>query len=841
MTALARTRPVDMTNVKLALRTLIRTPFVSGIAVLSLALGIGATSAIFSLFNQFLLRPLPVAEPARLVNLGAPGPKPGNNTCNQSGDCEQVFSMPMFRDLARMQTVFTSIAAHRVVQANLAFSGQTLNGSALLVSGGYFGVLGVQPAMGRLIAPVDDGAAGAAPVAVLSHDFWRNHLAASPDVLNRRITVNGAVLTIVGVAADGFEGTTLGVRPHVFVPLAIGAPANPFSTIAESRTSYWLYLFARLKPDVSLQQARAALNSQYHAILGEVEAPLQTGMSAQAMTRFLAKPIVIEPGARGQWGGDADARPLLALLLGITALVLLIACANIANLLLARSVGRTAEMSVRVAIGAGRRHIVALLLTESCTLAVFGGIAGFFAARGTLSSIASLLPSEVADVIQLRLDPIVVMFAAALTIGTGLLFGLFPAFHSSRPDLVTAMKAQGGQPSGARNASRFRNTLATAQIALATLLLVSAGLFTKSLLNASRGELGLQADHLFGFAVSPALNGYTPERSRQLFERVEEELRALPGVTDVSGSLVQILASSNWGWDLSVEGFDAGPDTDTNARYNEVGPGYFRTLGIPLIAGRDFTRADALDAPKVAIVNQAFARKFNLGRDVIGKRIGDRGERPDIEIIGLVRDAKYSEVKGEIPPQFFRPYRQNKSLRSLNFYARTTGDPERLVSEVPRLVKRLDPDLPVESLSTMTQQVRENLFIDRTISMLSAAFAGLATLLAALGVYGVLAFTVAQRTKEIGLRIALGVAPARLRAMILRQVATMVLVGTTLGLAVAAWLGRIVESLLYQLKGWDPGVLAASATMLVLVALTAGFIPAWRASRIDPMQALRSE
>ncbi|HEX5106974.1 MAG TPA: ABC transporter permease [Vicinamibacterales bacterium] len=830
-----------MTNVKLALRTLIRTPFVSSVAILSLALGIGATSAIFSLFNQFLLRPLPVADPAGLVNLGAPGPKPGNGSCNQSGDCEQVFSMPMFRDLARMQTVFTAIAAHRVVEANLAFNGQTLNGSALLVSGSYFGALGLRPMMGRLIAPVDDSAGGGAPVAVLSHDFWRNHFASSPDVLNRRITVNGAAMTIVGVAPAGFEGTTLGVRPHVFVTLGVGAPVNPFSRSTADRRAYWLYLFARLKPGVSLEQARTALNGQYHAVIGEVEAPLQTGMSEQTMTRFRAKRIVVEPGARGQWGGDVGARPLLTLLLGVTALVLLIACANIANLLLARSFGRAAEMSVRVAIGAARRHIVALLLTESCTLAVFGGIAGFFVARWTLTLIASLVPREAADLIQLRLDPIVVMFAAVLTIGTGVLFGLFPAFHSSRPDLVTPMKGQGGQPSGARTASRFRSALATAQIALATLLLVSAGLFTKSLLNVSRVELGLRTDHLFGFAVSPGLNGYTPERSRQIFERLEEELSALPGVTDVSGSLIQILASSNWGEDVSVEGFDAGPDTDTNVRYNEVGQGYFHTLGIPMIAGREFTRQDGLDTPRVAIVNQAFARKFNLGRDVIGKHVGNRGEKPDIEIVGLVQDAKYSEVKGDMPPQYFRPYRQNRELRSLNFYARTTIDPEQVASVVPRVVARVDPNLPVEFLTTMTQQVHENLFVERVVSVLSAAFAGLATLLAAIGVYGVLAFTVAQRTREIGLRIALGVAPARVRALILRQVATMALIGTVLGLAAAAALGRIVESLLYELKGRDIGVLAAAGAALALIALGAGFIPAWRASRIDPMQALRSE
>jgi predicted permease len=314
-------------------------------------------------------------------------------------------------------------------------------------------------------------------------------------------------------------------------------------------------------------------------------------------------------------------------------------------------------MSVRVAIGAARRHLVALLLTESCTLALLGGIGGLFVARWTLALISSLVPRQAADLIQLRLDPIVLIFAAALTIGTGFLFGLFPAIHSSRPDVVSELKGQAGQPSGARGAARFRALLATAQIALATLLLVSAGLFTKSLFNVSRVELGLKAENLIGFGVSPSLNGYTPERSRELFERLEDELGALPGVTDVSGSLVQILAASNWGNNVSVEGFEAGPDTDTNSQYNEVGPNYFRTLGIPVLAGREFTRSDALGAPKVVIVNQAFARKFNLGRNVVGKHIGNRNEKLDSEIVGLVQDAKYSDVKRQIPPQFFRPYR----------------------------------------------------------------------------------------------------------------------------------------------------------------------------------------
>jgi predicted permease len=828
-------------NVRHAFRLLRRSPAFTVVSLLTLSLGIGATSAIFSLFNQLLLRPLPVLESSRLVNLGAPGPKPGTTTCNQSGDCEQVFSFAMFRDLERVQTVFTGIAAHRSAGANLAFGGQTISGRALLVSGGYFPVLAIQPALGRLLGPGDDSAPGDSPVVVLSHAFWQSHFAGSPNVLNQTMVVNGAPMTIVGVAPAGFEGTTIGPKPHVFVPITLREPVNPFSRNFDNRRSYWVYLFARLKPGVSIQQARTSLNGPYHAILNDLEAGLQKGLSDQTMARFKARTILVQPGSRGQWGGEADATPPLTLLLGVTALVLLIACANIANLLLARSAARAGEISVRVAIGATRRHIVTQLLIESCTLALFGGIGGIAVAHWTLGVIGRFIPAQAADLIEVRLDPVVLIFTAVLAFGTGLLFGLFPAIYCSRIDVAPALKGQSDQQSGARGASRFRTLLATTQIALATLLLVSAGLFTKSLVNISRVELGLKAENVVGFRVSPRLNGYDSSRSRELFERMESELRALPGITSASGSLVQILASSNWGGSVSVEGFTTGPDTDTNSQYNEVGPGYFHTLGIPLVAGREFRESDALDAPKVVIVNQAFVRKFDLGAGAVGKRVGNRDEALDSEIVGVVRDAKYSEVKREIPPQYFRPYRQNKELGALNFYVRTAVNPTQTLSEIPTLVARLDPNLPVEFPTTLVQQVRENMFLDLFVSVLSAAFACLATLLAAIGLYGVLACTVAQRTREIGLRVALGATPRRVRAMILRQVAVMVLVGSTIGLVVAALLGRLAESMLYQLKGSDPGVLVAAGASLALVALGAGFIPAYRASRIDPMRALRYE
>jgi len=832
-----------MVNLKLALRTLFKAPFVTIVAIISLALGIGANAAIFSLFNQMLLRPLPVPEPGKLVNLAAPGPKPGSQSCNQAGACSEVFSYPMFRDLERVQRVFTSIAAHRLFGANLAYQGQTMNGEGVLVSGSYFPVLGVQPAAGRLLNPQDDQKVGESHVVVLSHAYWTTRFDRRPTAVGETLIVNGQHLTIVGVTPPGFEGTTLGARPQVYVPITMRGLMQPGFTQFDNRRTYWAYVFARLRPGVSLDQARTQINVPYRAIVNDVEAPLQRGMSDQTMTQFRARQLVVEEGARGQSSVDGEARTPLRLLMAVTGLVLLIACANIANLLLARSAARSNEMAIRLSLGASRKQLVAQLLVESCLLAFFGGLAGMVVAQWTLDLIFSLLPAEAASTLLPRIDVTVVVFAAILTIGTGLLFGLFPALHSTRPDLLPTLKGQAGQPSGARAAAHFRRTLATSQIAISMALLVCAGLFTKSLLNVSRVDLGINVDHLLTFGVSPELNGYTPERSRQLFQRLEDELLAQPGVTAVSAALVAALAGNNWGTSMSVEGFKSGPDTDTHSNYNEVGPDYLRTMGIRLLAGREFTRADILGAPKVAIVNEAFARKFNLGRDVIGKRIASDGSSQtlDTQIVGLSKDAKYSEVRAAVPPLFFRPYRQDDRLGQITFYVRTSVEPESLLQNVHKVVAGLDPNLPVENLRTMPQQVRDNVFLDRMISTLSAGFASLATLLAAVGLYGVLAYTVAQRTREIGLRMALGAAPGRVRGMVLRQVAGMTAIGGIVGLLAGVWAGRFAASLLYEMKGYDPVVLGVSAVLLTIVALGAGFVPAHRASRIDPMRALRYE
>ncbi len=832
-----------MPNFRLALRTLFKTPFVTAVAILSLALGIGANSAIFSLFDQMLLRPLPVPNPGELVNFASLGPKPGSNSCGQAGSCDEIFSYPMFRDLERAQTSFTGIATHRNFGASLGHKGTSLSGEGLLVSGSYFPVLGLNAALGRLLTPEDDKSVGGHFVAVVSHDYWRTRFEQSPAVLNDILIINGQAMTIVGVAPRGFKGTTLGQNPDVFVPVTMRAAMQPGFNGFENRRSYWAYVFGRLKPGVAMQQAAVAINGPYRAIINDVETPLQKGMSEQTMARFQSKTISLEEGARGQSSFDNEARTPLIILLAVTGTVLLIACANIANLLLVRGVGRAAEMAVRLSIGASRRQLITQLLTESLLLAALGAVAGLFVAKWTLDLIASIMPADGGGLIAFSLSPTMVSFAALAALGTGIAFGLFPALHSTRPDLASTLKNQTGQPGGAKAARRFRTTLATVQIAMSMALLVPAGLFAKSLFNISRVDLGLKADHMVLFSIAPELNSYTTERTRQLFERVEDEIAAVPGVTSVVAAIVPVLAGDNWGNSLVVEGFEAGPDTNTNASFNGVGPGYFKTMGIPLMMGREFTRADAFGAPKVAIVNQAFIKKFNLGDAPLGKRFrpGGAGGKPDIEIVGIAQDAKYSDVKREVPPQYFLPYRQEERLGYAYFYVRTAVPPEQLLATIPAVMRKLDGGLPLGDIKTMERQIQENVAQDRVISTLSLAFAVLATVLAAIGLYGVLAYTVAQRTREFGLRMALGADGGRVRGMVMRQVAVMALVGGSIGLIIAIGVGRLAESLLFEMKGYDPLVIGASTVALALVALGAGFIPALRASKIDPMNALRYE
>lgn len=833
-----------LADLRFAFRTLGRTPIVTLVAILSLALGIGGNTAMFSLLDQILLRGLPVARSSELVYLTANGPRAGSNSNNNAGDSGSTFSHPMFRDLEAKQTVLTGIAAHRSVDANIAYQRQTFNAQIAEVSGQFFPVMEIAAARGRLLGPMDDQTRGGHPVAVLSHGAWMNRFGGDERIINQTLLVNGVTLTVIGVAPEGFTGVTLGTMPDLFVPMSMHEVLNPSWKALDNRRSYWVYLMGRVKAGVSMAQAQSALNVLHRGIINEVDAPLQKGASDNYMKRFRAKELTLHPGQQGQSSMQKNSSTPLLLLLGITGFVLLIACANIANLLLARAAGRGREISIRLTVGANRLQLIRQLLIEALVIAFAGGIAGLGVAVLTARFILSSIPADSHLTLTANLDPRTLAFALVTALSTGLLFGLFPALHSTKQDLSTALKDQAGNVSGTGGAARFRQALVISQIALALMLLISAGLFLKSLVNVSRVDLGLRTENIVSFGLSPRLNKYTPEQTRALFERIEETLSATPGVSRVGASMVPLIAGNNWGSDVSIDGFEKGPDTDSNSNFNEVGTDYFKTVGVPIIAGRDFSPNDGPNSPRVVIVNEAFVKKFSPNSSILGKRMrtgGGPNAKNDIEVIGVARNAKYSDVKDAIPPLFFLHYRQDKEIGGSYFYVATTLPTSQMMGVVRRVVSQFDANLPIESLTTLTQQVRENLFLDRMITTLSASFAALATLLAAIGLYGVLAYSVARRTREIGIRLAIGAPAGSVRNLVLREVAILLAVGVVLAIPAALAIGGFAESLLFGMKGNDPAVIAMATLGVALVSLAAGYFPARRAMKIDPMVALRYE
>ena len=832
-----------ITDVHHALRGLLKRPGFTLIVTLTLALGIGANTAIYSLYDQVVLRRLPVPAADDLVTLTAPGPRWGMTSNSSIGPREQIFSYPMLRDLQAQQTVFTGIAAHRDLGINLAVEGRTQAGRALMVSGNYFSVLGLTPVAGRLLGADDDTAIGKDRVAVLNHRYWQSQLGGAADIVGKPIKVNGETLTIIGVAPEGFDSTSFGVRPLVYVPLTMRwALSSGVNEDSRDRRSWWLYLFARLKPGVSAEQAAAELAALHARIINEVEVPLNSGMDATTLAQFKAAPITLEPGARGQSSVSARSATPMLLLLAVATLVLLVACLNCANLLLARASARSAEVALRASIGASRAQLLRQHLAEALLLALFGGLASLPLAALCLQAVVSLMPGDVAQSIRMQLDPVAMRHALLVALGTVLVFGLYPALQAARTDPIHSLRAGTGGGGGGRVALRFRSLLATAQIALSMVSLVIAGLFLVSLDNLSRADLGLRAESIATFELSPARNGYDTEQTQRLYDEVEQQLAALPGVASVATSLVPLLAGDNWQSNVSVEGYGAQAQGEEGTRYNAVGPGYFATLQQPLLAGREFEQADASGRPRVAIVNRAFAERFGLWPDAVGRRMAfGSTEDLDIEIVGVTADARYDSVRNAPPPQFYLARKQFGNVGSMVFYVRAELAPERLLQLLPGVIAQVDPDLPVERLMTLPQSIRENLVLDVFVGTLSGAFAVLATLLAALGVYGVLSYALSQRTREIGLKLALGAAPERVQAALLGQAGRMFLVGGGIGLLLALALGRAAQALLYQLQGHDLRVLLGASVVLAGIALLAAWWPARRAARVDPLVALRWE
>jgi predicted permease len=826
-------------DLRYAVRTLRKAPLFTSVAVLSLALGIGANSAIFSLVNQLILQLLPVRDPEQLVLLTARGQHYGSN------NGRNAISYPMYQDFRDKNQVFQGMFCRFGNQFSLTYAGRTELVSGELVSGNYFPVLGVGAALGRVFTAQDDLIQGGHPIAVLSYGYWKTRFAADPSVIGSKIVLNGYPLTIVGVSRRGFDGVEPGYSPQLRVPMMMKHQLTERFYSLNNRRGRFAQVFGRLKPGVTLEQAKAGLQPLFHQILQmEVQDKDFARTTEHTRQQFLKMWMDVLPAANGR----SDLRrqfsnPLLALM-AIVALVLLIACSNVANLLIARATARQKEIAVRLALGAGRRRLILQLLEESLLLSAVGGMLGIGLAIAIDQALIGFLPRGVLPLtLSAMPDGRVLAFTLVVSVLTGLLFGLAPALQSTRPQLAGTLKDQAGSVVGGASVG-LRKALVVVQVSLSLLLLIAAGLFIQSLKNLQGIHPGFETRNLLSFAVNPALNGYKPERSLQFYRQLTDRLGRTPGVSAVTLAVIPLLDGNEWDSTVTVEGYAAKEGEWVDPHMQFISPGFFQTLAIPVLLGRDFSDRDDKGTPQVALINERFAKRYFAGRSPVGLHLGmggNPGTKTDIEIVGVVKDTRYESLRDEIPYELYRPYRQVDFVQGMTVYARAPGDPTAIFASMRQTVNELDSNVPIYGMRTLDQQLDKSLMSERLLASLSGVFGLLATLLAAIGLYGVMACMVVRRTREIGIRMALGAQQSDATTLILRQALVLTAMGIALGLVCAFYATRLLEGMLFGVSLRDPLTFAAVIALMCAAALLASYIPARRASKVDPMVSLRYE
>jgi predicted permease len=844
--AVDRPPPADteirmLTVVRHAVRSLTRAPLFAGIAVLSLALGIGANAAVFSLVDQVLVRSLRVADPNRLVVFHASDGFPG---WAHSDNNETVFSYPIYKDLRDRTTVFDGVIARSSAPVSVSDGGASERAQAELVSGNFFGVLGIQPVLGRALGPTDDGAPGASPVVMLSAAYWTKRFGASASILDRKILVNGHPMVVVGVVPPTFRGLIVGNVPDLFVPMAMKREVTPTWYGLDDRKMSWLTIFGRLKDGVTTAEANAKTRVVFAALMDELLKELNRPRDSRAGQFLAGLRLDLLPAAQGVNELKREFESALLALAGMVGLVLLIACAHVAGLVTARAASRQKEIAVRLALGASRRSLVRQLMVESVLLALAGGFLGLLLVTWTIDGLLSIMGPDMAGALDSGLDSRLVVFTLALSVLTGLLFGLVPALQTTRPGVAGVLKDQASSVTSGTGQSRFRRGLVVAQVALSLLLLVAAGLFGRSVLNLMHVDPGFRASQVTMFAVDPTLQGYPAARVYDLNRDLQQRLRALPAVEAVGAVTPGPLTHSDRSGNFTIEGYQAKDADGARASIGMAGGSYFKTLAVQIREGREFDDQDVQGGRKVAVVNDAFVRKYGQDRSMVGRHLAPgSGEKVvvDREIIGIVRDFKHDGLREAVKPTVFFPYPQDDRPSRLTFYVRSARPTTEIAAAIRKTVRELDQNLPVFDLRPMSECIDEATTTERLIAVLAVAFGLLATVLAAIGLYGVIAFIVVRRTPEIGVRMALGARPSEVLRLVMREVGLLLVLGALLGLVAAFGASRFVESQLFGLSGRDPLVFVAALAGLALVALGAGIVPARRAAAIDPVRALRQE